>query len=89
MIEIPDDLAVETISPQALPGWDHRNQQVSRAFGDAWINSQRSAVLIMPSVIAVHDLTQAINPLHPAFSCITTTVPESVQWDDRLFKAGL
>ena len=79
-------LPVEAVTQQALPDWDHRNQCVSRAFGDAWINSQRSVALRVPSVIAPHDENLVINPLHPEFRGIIKTEPESIQWDDRLFK---
>ena len=86
IIEIPDKLTVEILTRQTLPDWDHRNQCVSRAFGDAWINSQRSVALRVPSVIAPHDENLVINPFHPEFSNIIKTEPESIQWDDRLFK---
>lgn len=86
MIEIPVELTIETVAQQTLPGWDHRNQQASRTFGDEWINSQRSVALIVPSVIATHDQNLVINLSHPEFLHITKTEPESIRWDDRLFK---
>ncbi|KAF0190552.1 MAG: RES domain-containing protein [Gammaproteobacteria bacterium] len=85
-IEIPANLNVETVSLTALPGWNHRNQGVSRAFGDTWLTSKRSVALIVPSVIALHDRNLIINPLHPEFSQITSSAPEDIQWDERLFK---
>ena len=85
VIQIPATLSIETIVPNALPQWDHLNMKVSQEFGDAWIKSQRSVALIIPSVIASHDQNIMINQMHPDFSKITASEPESLQWDQRLF----
>ena len=85
VIEIPDSLAVETVTPQTLPGWNQRDQQASRAFGDQWIASQRTVALVVPSVIAVHDQNVVINPLHPEFAHISTSEAENIHWDERLY----
>jgi len=86
VIEIPVRLSVETVAPAALPGWDHLNNQVSQQYGDEWITSGRSVAMITPSVVAQHDRNIIINQMHPGFSKITTTTPESIEWDSRLFK---
>ncbi len=86
VIEIPASLTVETVDPSTLPGWDHLNNLVSRKYADEWIVSRRSVALIVPSVVAKHDHNIVINQMHPDFSKITTSSPESIQWDDRLFK---
>ncbi len=84
-IEIPAKLTVDTVTSSDLAGWNHRNQGVSRAFGDTWIKQQRAVALRVPSVIALHDRNLVINPLHPGFTKIMTSEPESIQWDERLF----
>ncbi len=85
VIEIPGSLKVETVDPVTLPGWDHLNNQVSRAYGDEWLSSQRSVALIVPSVIAPHDKNIVINQMHPDFPRIGSRPPESIRWDQRLF----
>jgi RES domain-containing protein len=58
---------------------------VARAFGDAWIRELRTAVLVVPSVVARREGNVLINPRHPDFSGIVASVPEPVVWDARLF----
>jgi RES domain-containing protein len=87
VIEIPESLkVVETVGISNLPGWDHLNNRVSREFGDQWIISRRSVALIVPSVVAKHDRNIVINQMHPNFHKITASKPESIHWDERLFK---
>lgn len=77
---------VEWPDESGLPaGWDHADQRQARAFGDAWIREGRSAVLVVPSVVARREGNVLINALHPEFSAITATRPEPVVWDARLF----
>jgi RES domain-containing protein len=68
-----------------LAGCDRANLGVARAFGDAWIREQRTAVLIVPSVVARRQGNVLLNPQHPDFSGIVASAPESVLWDARLF----
>jgi len=58
---------------------------VARAIGDAWIREQRTAVLVVPSVVARREGNVLINPRHPDFSGIVAGVPGPVVWDARLF----
>src|SRR3954453_12990447 len=51
--DIPDDVPVERIAADGLPaGWDGPDLHVARGFGDRWIGDVRSAVLVVPSVVA-------------------------------------
>ena len=52
-ITIPESVAIETLSPSALPGWDAGDLTTARAFGDGWLREGRTAVLRVPSVITV------------------------------------
>lgn len=88
-ISIPQALPVEHHDENSLPaGWDHADLRVARALGDAWISGLRTAVLVVPSVVARREGNVLINPRHPAFSTIVTRSPEPVVWDARLFGAG-
>lgn len=75
----------EVVTPHSLPGWDNPSQQVSKRFGVQWVKQQRSAILLVPSIVARVDRNILINEAHPEFSKITTSLNEPVVWDSRLF----
>lgn len=88
-ITIGAEVSVEHPGDLDLPaGWTGTDLSRSRAFGDAWLQSRRSAVLVVPSVVARREGNVLINPLHPDFSLITAGRPEPVVWDARLFGPG-
>lgn len=85
-ITIAGAVTVERHDEGSLPaGWDQADLRVARAFGDAWIREQRTAVLVVPSVVARREGNVLINPRHPDFSRIVPGHPEPVVWDARLF----
>lgn len=86
-ITIPQGLSYEMFSLAALPGWDTMPATVSKEFGEAWCLLRRSAILIVPSVVARLDNNILINPLHPEFQSITASLHKPVFWDRRLFGA--
>ena len=85
-IAIPESVAIETLSPSALPGWDAEDVTTARAFGDEWLRKGRSAVLRVPSVVTDgREYNILINPAHSAATLIEASAPEPVRWDTRLF----
>ena len=86
-IDIPA-IDIEVITTGDVPGWDLPDGLASRAYGDRWILERRTAVLVVPSVVARAECNVLINPAHPDFRRITTTRPEPVVWDRRLFRRG-
>lgn len=85
--EVPDGVSVEYCDEHNLPiGWDSENSAAARALGGQWLNEARSAVLIVPSVIARLDRNALVNPLHPDAGKLIVTTPEKVIWDKRLFE---
>ena len=85
-MSIPGAVAGEWRDELSLPaGWDHADLRVARAFGDAWIRERRSAVLVVPSVVARRECNVVLNPAHPNFRKIRPGPPEPVLWDARLF----
>ena len=85
-IAIAGSVAVEHQDEGSLPaGWDHPDLRVARAFGDAWIREMRTAVLVVPSVVARREGNLLINPRHPDIKGIAAGRPEPVVWDARLF----
>jgi len=84
---VPDNVSVEYCNETSLPlGWDSENSATARKFGDQWLNEARSAVLIVPSVIARLDRNALVNPLHPDAGKLIVTTSEKVIWDKRLFE---
>ena len=85
-IAVTEAVAVERHDESGLPaGWDHADLRVARALGDAWIRERRTAVLVMPSVVARREGNVPINPKHPDFSGIVARTLQTVVWDARLF----
>lgn len=58
---------------------------VSKDFGEKWCFDKRSAILIVPSVVARLDRNILINPAHPEFNNVEANLHEPVFWDRRLF----
>ncbi|MEZ2311102.1 RES family NAD+ phosphorylase [Paraburkholderia sp. RCC_158] len=84
--QVPDDLLVERMDAGDLPpGWDAPDAQVARRFGDRWIEEGRSAVLVVPSVVARAECNAVVNPAHPDAGRLTISAPQPVMWDQRLF----
>lgn len=84
-IEIPDTIAVERFDPKGLAGWDDTSMEASQRFGDSWLASGRSSVLLVPSAVTRIDLNLVINPAHRDFAAIKATAQRPVEWDERLF----
>ncbi|MCR5855672.1 RES family NAD+ phosphorylase [Mesorhizobium sp. J428] len=86
-VTIPRGASYEVLSEPSLPGWDEMLPTVSRSFGATWCLEGRSLVLLVPSVIARIERNILINPAHPEFATITTSLHQPVYWDRRLFGA--
>lgn len=85
--DVPDDVTLEWAGVDTLPeGWDNAEAQVARRFGDQWLAEARSAILLVPSVVARAEWNAIINPAHPAAARITVGSPQPVRWDQRLFR---
>lgn len=85
-IAIPESVAIETLSPSALPGWDAEDVTKARAFGDEWLREGRTAVLRVPSVVTDgREYNILINQAHSSARLIEASAPEPVRWDTRLF----
>lgn len=71
--ELPDD-------------WDARPYTAaSQQMGDAWIQSERSLVLRVPSVVVPQEPNYLINPRHPHFDELEFGDPTPLQLDPRLY----
>jgi RES domain-containing protein len=85
-VDVPADVSVEQAELEDLPaGWDAPNAQVARRFGDQWIEEGRSALLVVPSVVARAERNVLVNPNHPEAARLVASAPQPVVWDQRLF----
>ncbi len=75
------------LDPASLPDWDNpRDTSIAQAFGRAWIEEQRSALLFVPSVVtAGRDTNVIVNPDHPDAVRISVGPETAVALDARLF----
>ncbi|KND54524.1 hypothetical protein BPUN_4411 [Candidatus Paraburkholderia kirkii] len=88
-VEVPGDVSIKRVTVEALPaGWDAPDPQIARRFGDQWIDEGRSAVLVVPSVVARAECNAVVNPAHPDAARLVASVPQPVVWDQRLFMGG-
>jgi len=84
-IIIPPGVSYEMFEVVAHRGWDMATGAVSKPYGETWQQSNRSLLLIVPSVVARLDMNVLINPEHPDFARVAHGLHRPVYWDKRLF----
>ena len=85
-IAIAAAVSVERHDESSLPaGWDDADLRVARALGDAWVRERRTAVLVVPSVVARREGNVLLNPQHADFKKVVAGSREEVVWDARMF----
>lgn len=83
-ITVPDEVAIETVTPHMVAHWDAEDMIASRAFGSRWIQENRTAILRVPSVITQgRENNIVFNPAHPDFARVQAGDPEPVFWDKK------
>lgn len=87
-IVIPAEVSREVLEPVSLAGWDAYPYGPSQAYGNAWYDAQRSALLIVPSVLSPHEPNLLISERHPELASIATSKPAPAVLDPRLVGAG-
>jgi RES domain-containing protein len=86
-VTIPNGTSYEVLDTAALPDWYLESCATIKPFGQARQQQKRSLVLIVPSVVARLEKNFLINPEHPEFRRVTTSLHQLVWWDRRLFAA--
>lgn len=64
VVLVPDKFAVETLNANTLPSDWIDSLEVTREIGSAWLRSQRSALLRVPSALVPATFNYLLNPLH-------------------------
>lgn len=89
-IDIPDAIWAareELALPTAPVGWDAiPASMTSLDFGDSWLASQRSAVLVVPSIVVPEEQNILINAAHPDTRLMTASKVRRWLYDPRLVK---
>lgn len=90
-VDIPDDVwaaaQITSHHAAALIGWDAEPAgRVSVDYGEAWVASGTSALLLVPSVIIPEESNILINPQHPDVKRIQCTKVRKFVYDHRLTK---
>lgn len=84
--DVPSGIKAKRYDEVDLPkDWDRDNSQAARNFGDQWLDERKSAILLVPSVVARLEWNALVNPLHPDARRLTISNPQKVIWDARLF----
>jgi RES domain-containing protein len=89
-ISIPDEIAVSELRSTILPSnWNELNENahlICRKYGDNWIKSQKTSVLIVPSAIIENEKNIIINVNHPDFLKIKISKTQPFSFDKRFSK---
>jgi RES domain-containing protein len=85
-IIIRKGIEIEEVRPAEIHGWEAPDLRASRHYGDRWYDQRRTAVLLVPSIVARPERNIVINQDHPEFRRIRATAPQPVIWDQRLFR---
>jgi RES domain-containing protein len=84
-ITLPRGLSYEIVTQDILPGWAAKDPLVAQDFGATWVLEKRSAILLVPSIVARIEHNILINPAHSEFNDISYGLAYPVWWDERLF----
>lgn len=85
-IEIPDDISIISLDVRKLPAnWtEFQSMPSTQALGSDWINTNKSAVLKVPSAIINAEYNYLLNPLHVDFKSIKLLKSETFIFDRRI-----
>lgn len=84
-ITIPKGTSYTTFQTETHPGWDGRDLSICKRVGEEWLLSEKTAMLLVPSIPARIERNLLINPNHPDAAGIHHELPHPVWWDDRLY----
>lgn len=88
-IEVPADVwraRIKQVVAKLPPQWDAIPAgMASVRVGSEWLASQKSAILLVPSVIVPEEFAALINPVHPDAAKITAKAVRRFEYN-RLFR---
>ena len=86
-VAVPDAVSVVTLDQTQLPrDWQkYPPSEETQRLGTEWVQSGRSAVLSVPSVVISSERNYVLNPAQPDFSKLQIGRPEPFSFDPRLW----
>ncbi len=84
-ITIPAATSYEVVNVDLIDGWATADGEAARRFGRSWYLEMRSAILVVPSVVARMERNVVFNTQHTEFRKIKTGLETPIWWDERLF----
>ena len=84
-ITIPAGTSYEVANADLIPGCADPAGETTRRFGRDWYREARSAILIVPSVVARMERNIVFNAGHPDVSQTKIGLETPIWWDERLF----
>ncbi len=85
--EIPRALVTAKITLRSLPSdWHTSRDESLRHYGDQWIASGKTSVLLVPSAAVSGEWNLLLYPAHPEFARIKFHAPVLFQFDSRMFR---
>jgi RES domain-containing protein len=85
-VEVAEDTAFESVDVHNLPTDWPENLNTTRTLGDEWLDSNRTALLRVPSVIVPHASNWLLNPAHADAAKVTIAQVIRAPFDARLFR---
>ena len=83
-VEAPDGISIEALSVTDLSeSWTY-DETVTRAVGDQWLASKRTALLRVPSAIAPETVNVVLNSAHEEARRLRIISHREYPWDLRL-----
>jgi RES domain-containing protein len=84
-LDVPDEIRIERVEEdQLLPDWS-RHLDLTRAWGDRWLREERSAALLVRSILVPETYNLLINPRHAEAARIAPLAAFPYPLDPRLF----
>jgi RES domain-containing protein len=84
---IPRLFEIGRLDVKTLPArWNETRDESLRRFGDEWIRSGQTAVLLVPSAAIRGEWNILLNPAHADFSRIEFRDPEPFEFDAGMFR---
>ena len=84
-VEVAEDTAFESVDVHNLPTDWPENLNTTRTLGDEWLDSNRTALLRVPSIIVPHASNWLLNPAHADAAKVTIAQVVRAPFDARLF----
>lgn len=84
--DVPDSLIAKLDLAQLPKNWFTLNNRECRRIGTEWLQSRRSAALLVPSVPIRGDWNMILNPAHPDFRRVKLIETIPFHYDQRMFR---